>query len=239
MSKYDFLNNFSDKDITYSLYGLFLGDGTYRDGWIRTHHTNKQRFYVEWLEGLFKEAGLIVNSTYDYLINTQFGKYTYSEVRIKVPHRFYFETQNKCFDDNKHKIVSKYILDNINELGILIWFLDDGQWHVSFRNNRGKRFGYLNTQSFTYEENVLIKNMFKERFNIDLKIHTDKSGFEKYKERVYYRLYFNATNFQKLFDLLRPYLKYIPKEFYYKFNMQYVIGNVWNGKVLSDYYNLI
>lgn len=234
-----FLLNFSEKDITYSLYGLLLGDGQYMDGWIRNVHTNKQRFYCEWLETIFKNYGLKTTSKYDFEKNTTLGKFIYSQVCIKVPHKFYFESQNKCFDENNKKIISDYVLNHINEFGLLLWFLDDGQWHVSFKDNAAKRFGYLNTQSFTYDENVLIKNMFKNRFDIDLKIHTNKSGIEEYKERVYYRLYFNATNFRKFFDIVRPYLQYIPKEFYYKFDMKYYPNRLRNSECFSEKYNLI
>lgn len=233
-----FLKDFSEKDITYSLYGLFLGDGHYSDGWIRNNHTNKQRFYCKWLEVIFKNYGLKVSSKYDYICHTTFGDVLYSHTNIKVPKKFYFETQNKCFDNNGKKIISKYVLDNINEFGLLLWFLDDGQWHVSTKNNRTKRFGYLNTQSFTYEENQMIQSMFKDRFDIDLKIHKDNSGFEKYKESIYYRLYFNAENFRKFFDIVRPYLKYIPKEFYYKFDMKYVPNRIKSSMLFSEKYNL-
>lgn len=231
--------NFSEKDITYSLYGLFLGDGHYRNGWIINKHTNKQRFYCKWLEKIFKSYGLEIHSRYDYTNNTSFGIFEYSNVNIKVPKRFYFETQNKCFDNNGKKIVSKYVLDNINEFGLLLWFLDDGQWHVSTKNNKTKRFGYLNTQSFTYEENQMIQTMFKERFDIYLKIHKDNSGFDKYKDTIYYRLYFNAENFRKFFDIVRPYLKYIPKEFYYKFDMRYTPNRIKNSVIFSEKYNLL
>lgn len=234
----NFLNDFSEKDITYSLYGLFLGDGYYGHGWIHNKHTNKQRFYVEWLEKIFKNYGLTTSSKYDFISKTSFGNFEYSYVNIKVPKKFYFETLNKCFDDNGKKIISDYVIDNINEFGLLLWFLDDGQWHVSAKNNSTKRFGYLNTQSFTYEENKRIQQMFKDRFNIDLKIHKDNSGFEKYKNSIYYRLYFNANNFRIFFDLVRPYLKYIPKEFYYKFDMKYFPNRIKNNAIFSEKYNL-
>ena len=225
-----------DKEITYALYGLMLGDGNYRKGRIYCNHTNKQRFYVEWLERVFKELGLNVSSRYDFICNTTFGEYMYSQVSIRVPNKSDFE--NIFFDNNNKKIISDYVLQNINSFGLLLWFLDDGQWHVSFKDNSAKRFGYLNTQSFSYDENEKIKNMFKERFDIDLKIHKDKSGLKGYEDRVYYRLYFNATNFRKFFDIVRPYLKYIPKEFYYKFNMQYKPNRIKNSIEFSKKYNL-
>lgn len=233
------LNNFSEKEITYALYGLLLGDGYYANGKIKIWHTNKQKFYCEWLEKIFKNYGLKTSSKYDYIRHTTFGDYLYSHIYIDVPKKFYFETQNKFFDDNGKKIVSDYVLDHINKLGLLFWFLDDGQWHVSFGKNSSKRFGYLNTQSFTYEENEKIKDMFKRRFDIDLRIHKDNSGFLKYKDTVYYRLYFNADNFRKFFDVVRPFLPYIPKEFYYKFNMQYKPNRLKNSIEYSEKYNLI
>ena len=52
-----------------------------------------------------------------------------------------------------------------------------------------------------------------------------------------YRLYFNATNFRKFFDVIRPYLQYIPKEFYYKFNMQYIPNRIRDSLEFSEKYN--
>ena len=234
----NFLKDFSEKDITYSLYGLFLGDGSYKNGWIWNGHTDKQCFYCKWLEDVFKSYGLTVSSKYHYKKHTTFGDSLYSTVNIKVPKKFYFETLNKCFDDNGRKIVSDYVMNNINTFGLLLWFLDDGQWHVSTKNDSTKRFGYLNTQSFSYEENQKIQRMFNDRFNIKLKIHTDNSGFKQYSNKTYYRLYFNAENFRKFFDLVRPYLQYIPKEFYYKFDMKYVPNRIKNSVIFSEKYNL-
>ena len=235
---YNFLDNFSEKDITNSLYGLFLGDGSYRDGWIKNKHTIKQNFYCKWLEDVFSSYGLKVSSRYNWKSKTTIGTYIYSNVNIKVPNKTLFENNNICFDSNGKKYVSSYVLDNINEFGLLLWFLDDGQWHVSFNNNKAKRFGYLNTQSFSLNENYNILNMFQNRFDINLKVHEDHSGFNKYQDRTYYRLYFNATNFRKFFDIVRPYLNYIPKDYYYKFDMKYMPNRIKNSIVFSEKYNL-
>ena len=235
---YNFLKDFSEKEITYSLYGLLLGDGNYRNGWVCNAHTDKQDFYCEWLEKIFSNYGLKTSSRYHYIRHTTFGEIMYSHINIKVPKKFYFESMNKCFNDGGKKIISDYVMEHINEFGLLLWFLDDGQWHVSTKNNSTKRFGYLNTQSFSYEENCKIQKMFKERFGIKLKIHKDNSGINNHKNSVYYRLYFNAENFRKFFDIVRPYLKYIPKEFYYKFDMKYFPNRLKSSIEFSEKYNL-
>lgn len=231
--------NLTNQEIDNALYGLFLGDGTYKHGSIYIQHTEKQHFYCEWLNEQL-DFTILNHSIYrNQKFKTTFGEHIYHIVRISVFDRERFELYNQCTDKNKHKTISLDLLNNINNLGLLLWYLDDGQLHVSFKNNKAKRFGYLNTQSFTYEENILIGNMFKNRFDIDLKIHKDNSGFEKYKGSIYYRLYFNATNFRKFFDVVRPYLPLIPRQFYYKFNMNYLPGRGRDSIEFSEKYNLM
>ena len=233
----DIIQNYSDEELTYALYGLFLGDGHYRRGRIIIKHTEKQKFYCEWLETLFKNR-LTLHSRYDYEQNTTFGIRKYSSISLKVPDRLYFDDCNRCLNDDGKKIVSDYVLDHINEMGLLFWFLDDGCLHVSFKNHKAKRFAHLCTHSFTYDENVKIQQMFKRLFDIDVAIHTDRSGFKKHKDKIYYKLYFNADNFRKFFNLLRPLLSYIPEEFYYKFNMQYFPNRLKNSVMFSEMYNM-
>jgi hypothetical protein len=134
--------------------------------------------------------------------------------------------------------VSATILESINILGLLFWYLDDGTLCVHFQENKCSRFAYLNTQSFSKEENIMIQKMFKDRFDIDTKIHKDSSGFEKYNYKTYYRIYFNATNFRKFYDLVRSYLQFIPEEFYYKFDMKYFPNRIKANSEYAQMYNL-
>ena len=59
-------------EIKFGLYGLLLGDGNYKNGRIYCCHTNKQKFYVEWLENVLSENGLNVNCRYDYIKKNYF-----------------------------------------------------------------------------------------------------------------------------------------------------------------------
>ena len=225
----------SKKEINYALFGLVLGDGSYANGRIRIEHTNKQRFYVQWLENLCKKWGVRYKTRYDYEKKTTFGKRKYSEIVIWVPDRRHFDKFNRITNEDGRKIVSKYVLRRINPLGLLLWYLDDGSLSVIFKGTKASRFAYLNTQSFTYQENRSIQKMFKERFNIETKIRKDNSGFDSSKR--YYRIYFNAENFRRFYDLIRPYLSMIPKEFRYKFNMQYKPNRLKNSAELAAKYN--
>lgn len=232
----EYFKNFTEKDISYMLYGFFLGDGSYRNGTLTIRHTNKQKFYVLWIKEICDILNLKYKIKLDFAMNTTLGEFTYSDIRIKVPKRFYFETLNKCFDGNNKKIISKYVLNNINIFGLLLWYLDDGALIISKKGYKTKRFAYFNTQCFTYDEHLLIQDFFKKSFNIDVRIHTDHSGI--YKNKRYYRIYINAENFKKFFDLVRPLIKYIPKDFYYKFDMKYEINRLHSSKENAEKYNL-
>lgn len=225
----------SRKEINYTLFGLVLGDGYYKDGVICVRHTNKQRFYIQWLERLCKHLKLKHKVRYDFERDTTLGRFEYSEIKIWVPDRRHFDKFGRVYDANGKKVPSKYVLRRVTPLGLLLWYLDDGQLHVSFRGTKAKRFAYLNTQSFTYEQNRLIQQMLKDRFGIETRIHKNGLGIDDTK--AYYRLYFNAENFRKFYDLVREYLSIIPKEFRYKFNMQYVPNRLSKSAEYARLYN--
>lgn len=239
--------NISKKEKCYALFGNLLGDGSYSKGIIRCIHTNKQREYVKWLARLYRKWDISLSSRYDYRCKTTFGICTYSHVYCKVPSRKYFEENNRFFNEEGKKIISKYVLKRINKIGLLLWYLDDGclSVHKHYYNKDKSlysvnRAAYLNTQGFTLDENKLIQHYFDKRFDIQLKIHKDvNSRNNRIKPgTIYFRLYFNATNFRKFYDLLRPYLKYIPKSMAYKFNMQYKINRLKNSAYLMENYNM-
>ena len=74
----NYLKTFSDKDITFMLYGLFLGDGSYRNGLLRIRHTNKQRFYILWLKNICELLKLNYKVKFDFEMKTNFGDFVYS-----------------------------------------------------------------------------------------------------------------------------------------------------------------
>lgn len=230
--------NLSKKEINYALFGLALGDGSYKSGVIYIEHTNKQNFYVQWIEELCISLNIKYEVKYDYLIrNTTFGKATYSMIKIWVPDRRHFEA-SRIIDDQKKKVISNYVLQRITPLGLLLWYLDDGQLHVSFKGTSAKRFAYLNTQSFSKFENKKIQDMLVKRFGIITSLHKDGSGLSNHRDKEYYRIYINATNFRIFFDLMRPYLLMIPNDFRYKFDMQYRPNRLKNSAEFAEKYNL-
>lgn len=227
MSLETLINKFSHKDIDYTLLGCVLGDGslTGASNWIRIKHTNKQREYVEFKEALFQKLGLTTKSRYDFTVKTNLGAYEYSEVNVKP----------KSLGRIKGKSL-EYMLKRITPLGLLLWWLDDGCLMVipDVEDKSVRRFGYLNTQAFDYQQHLLLLKLFKDLFGLDLRIHKDVGGIKDSK-KVYYRLYFNATNLRKFIDIFYDYIQYIPNSMKYKLNMGYFKNRMLRSEEFMRY----
>jgi hypothetical protein len=211
------MKQLSKKEIHYSLFGNILGNGYLRRNsstghWVESTHANKQRDYVVWLEALYTSWGLKTTTRYDYKRLTTYGEHTYSQVSCKLQTNRHVD-HSRVLNSNGIKYVSKYVADRITPIGLLLWWLDNGSLSVHVKANGSvSRHGSLATHNLDYNSQLTIQRMFKQRFNIDVKI---------YKAKGSYCIYLNATNLKLFFDLLRPYLTDIPNSMKYKFNMKY------------------
>lgn len=122
---------------------------------------------------------------------------------------------------NRKKTVTREYLDMLNPLGIAVWYLDDGSKHTrKYRLKDGsivEKEGYvhLHTEGFTLEENTVICDYFKDRWNIEFKPYT-------YGDKTYV----HTTKFEetdKFFQLISPYL--CDDIISYKNSMVYAPGN--------------
>lgn len=96
----------------------------------------------------------------------------------------------------------KIVPININELftdrSLAYWIMDDG-----YQSGRGF---YLCTESYTIEENNVLKYLLETKFNLNCGIHKHSNG---------YRLYIFSNSKNKLLSIIKPYLL---SHFNYKFS---------------------
>lgn len=83
------------------------------------------------------------------------------------------------------------VLSDISPLGLAIWYQDDGSLNSGYS-------AVISTGSFSEEQNKILVNMLKNRFNLDAASHVDSRGY------CYIR--FNAKNSDKFFKLISPYM---------------------------------
>jgi hypothetical protein len=246
------------------LIGNYLGDGSYdnRGGILRNRHSNKQNEYISFLEDIFDAMGILQNVKYNFNHPTNIDpNHQASLVSAKVPIKPFFENDNfiiynsnnltksgqKTYYKKGRKILTRYAIDNLHPLGLLLWYLDDGSLSVKKRFKKDntvygvQRQATISSMSFSYDEHLEAQKSFKTRFGIDFRIHKQKNKnpiTQELNGNVSSFMYFNATNFRLLYDIVRPYLDYIPESMRYKFNMKYEINSRKNSKFLTENYNL-
>ena len=126
--------------------------------------------------------------------------------------------ESKCFQclneyhaffyPNNKKVVNTIILDRIDKLGLLIWYLDDGNYHLRDKTSR------IHTNCFSYEEQLIIKKWFQDKWNINPKIYHNKNE-KDYPGKIWHYLNFSVSETKKLHDLFINFN--IPECMKYKF----------------------
>ncbi len=174
-----------------------LGDGYLpkKDNSILSiQHSVKQYKYLVYLRNKFIENGFEVTGIYN--VSRKFEAYRFN---VKLPiedwkilrHHFY---------PNGNKTVTRHLLNYLDEEGLAIWFMDDGNREIHWKKDDTLSHWSLglSTHSFTKEEHQIIKQYFKTVWNIDLSIIRD---------RQYYRCRFNTTNSKLLIRLIENYIE--------------------------------
>lgn len=211
--------------------GGLLGDSYYKkdNKIIRFYHSDKQKEYLEWKYLMFyKNTNNICRKIFHRIIETDnktysgYGFELYGK-RNTLDDLFSFLNKHLYSNDRRRKISMKY-LNELSELGLAVWWMDDGSMCLS----KGNRYGKLSTHCFNYEENILIQKYFKKKWDIDVSVCIEK---EKY-----YFIRFNATAMRKLIKIIYKHVCEIPSMIY-KIDLKYT--NKGCIKDLKDIYEYI
>ena len=113
----------------------------------------------------------------------------------------------KFYVDNKRSVknILKYVY---TDLSLAILFMDDGGIYRRKKKHKDgtqyylKPSGVLNTQAFSYEDNVLIQKWLLSNYGIEANV-------QKHKGK-YYIIWLNKDNMFKVWCIIRKYVKLIP-----------------------------
>lgn len=174
------------------------------NGYFSLTHCPEQLEYLK-----FKASILEMNS----LTKTKISKrITYLEKTKKEYIQYQCISNNNLFAKkiynmvykNNRKIINERILNNITDLGLFLWYLDDGYLNVRYDKITGKIKEYrvfLYTMNFTLEEVILIQKWFEKRYNISPNINKKQNG---------YILYFNSKKTRSFMDIIDKYYGLVP-----------------------------
>jgi DNA-binding CsgD family transcriptional regulator len=185
------------KDVTLSseqleiLYGSLLGDMSIGMQWNEARfsiiHGGNQESYFDYKCSFFKGLLGKINKTprFDKRTNKYYNRYS---VRSKC-NKIFTDLYNELYV-NGIKTVTTEWLNKLTERSIAFWFMDDGS------NN-----GVIATNCFSYEECSLIKDWFKNKYNIDTTIECQKN-----KGGLQYLIYIKNSSKPKFYNLVKPYI---------------------------------
>lgn len=200
--------------------GSFLGDGNLKKSLknryrLRFTHGLKQEEYCRWKADML-DAKVYSKKPSGYANKPSlFASTKFLGIDKPLP--------------NKKDTCPQWILDEIDARGLAIWFMDDGS--TIFRKN-GSASAKISTCSFDEDSQKRIVEKLKS-LGIECHYYKEERVGEKFKQKVYYSIYFNSKGTESLFNLIRPYIHN---------NMFYKVTNcdkdkcnyVWNDKY-NDY----
>jgi len=177
--------------------GSMLGDGylyptvSKKYAYFRIAHGPKQKDYVWWKYNYFKDW--VLSFPRYQLQNKQkpdLGGYYWFKT---IVHKELLEYR-EIFYKNRTKIIPNNIGDLLKtSLSLAVWYMDDGSINRSGIN--------LNTQSFFYQENLLLQKTLRNNFQVDCNIN--KSG----NIGKGYILYIPKEQAKKFMFLVKKYVK--------------------------------
>lgn len=208
-----FIRSLNDDQLQVVL-GSFLGDGhlaSHRQNVYRLkeQHGLDQKDYCEWKASIFGEnCKIIKKNGFSRKNAIEFCTKTFA-LDIELP--------------NKKTYCPQWVLDNLDVRGLAIWYMDDGSTNTWATGSSG----ILHTSSFDEDTHIRIVNKLKS-FGIDSK-YTKHDGN--------YILILNKGNFNRLNDLVRP---FVHENFKYKFpSNNFKDKYQWNNNYKSNGFTVV
>lgn len=199
------------------LFGCLLGDGSIKRKQGCSHfifacsHSYKQKEYVLWKKDFFSKFF----ATYNESINKDDDSKSYS---------LFFTRSSPLFTQLRRKFYTKEkfgtkdilplsILNNLDLLGLLIWFLDDG---YSGKRKTGETLSpTISVKGYPSKELNNFCEMFNKKYNLNLFVR-----YAKHRNGMNKTIAMPAKDRDFLLPIWKKYIKElkIPKCMYYKLN---------------------
>jgi ribosomal protein S24E len=210
-----------NKEMKDLLIAMSIGDGYInRKGYLHILHTLAQKEYIEYKYELIRnlcKSGIKTYQVKEHRLNRTYYK-CYFTTRINS----FLKALRKVLYPDGNKVISRRILNRIDERGLAIWWMDDGCRSPQYRNGKVHSVNYILSTHLTKEENQVIVDWFVDKWGIKPNI---------IRQRDKYVLIFHTRDGRKFSDIVRPYI--IPS-MQYKINPVDEVGNSSKKETLGS-----
>lgn len=179
-----------------------LGDGCIcKKGYLNFHHSEDQREYLMWKHSLFTKLGFQCSIPRKKKNNTcNKNSYTF----ICKGGEFGKSLRNLLYTPNKDYFKS-YILDNITDLGLALWYMDDGCLR------------FIKDSEKNIKGNMLQLHICTDEIKADFLIDFFKSQgflFKKFRDHNHYSIYCSTRYSRKFLGRIERYIRRVPSMYY-------------------------
>jgi len=178
--------------------GMVLGDSwlTFNraNSNISFYHTVAQEEYLRWKASILKRFKIEGSIIFSPKTESNYPKYKYwslTDRRLTEARSWLYQFRDT--PDKRRKFICKKSLNKLDDLGLAIWFMDDGY------NDSSKHYMHLGTYCFTEIENKLIANWLLDKYSIETKIY-------RRKDKYFLVWYKDAP---KLASIIKPYVEQV------------------------------
>lgn len=197
------------------LAGMMLGDSCVVMGRNSVNAYMKLQHGLPQKEYLLHKVSILQEITKVNLRETTDNGHGYSTVVAETrTHPIYTRLYDQWYQSAK-KTVTLDAIKRLDEIGLAYWFMDDGSLTTHYETkadgNRvvhGREF-LFHTQSFTEDENYLLRDFIEHRFNVKMRVSKHK--------KIYWVLGCGTIEGRKLVEIISPYV--LPM-FNYKLNLK-------------------
>ena len=184
-----------ENDLRQLLIGSLLGDGSFcsigrdtKNRYLSIAHSMKQEEYLKFKISILNRYGLASNIQYRVTKNSRYKSGEVSECRHKSRlHPIFTDIRAKYYDQHGHKRVHREFVKDIDELGLAIWYMDDG--YVT------KNSCIFSSCSFTLEEQQILADILLEKFDLHFNLGKHDNS-----------MYLHAKDFPKFIKLIKPHV---------------------------------
>lgn len=190
--------------------GGLLGDSSFNKEKqvVSFSQCEKQYEYLKWKYDFFNLKNDI-KSVYNTWNEKKYLRYYFYINKSYIDDDFALFLKKNLYSNEGRKKISMKYLNELAPLGIAVWWMDDG--NISITSDGSNRYGKLSTHCFNYEENILIKQYFKNKFDIEVSIKHEKDNFF---------IKIKTSELKKFIKIIYPYVTQIPSMIY-KIDLKY------------------
>ena len=191
------------------LIGSVLGDGSLSlnsgglNAFYEENHSAKEKEYLLWKWSFFDRFSQTKVTEYSNFDERTKKTYHYIRLRTHVL-PFLTEMRSLFYIDGK-KVVPTNLLNQLNTLGLAVWYFDDGSYCYL------GRWSKIATCDFSFQDNILLSKYLEEAFGLESKVYKNSSKW--------YELRFNVQDTNKLFGIIVDAIKDIPVCLRYKLGL--------------------